>query len=233
MRVMGIDPAMNNCGYCMAEVSEESFVGDAKYPTWWKKPIGIPNFGQIGIQGLTVSGPFKANAAKHIRVKRQFTQFLEHYNRFKPNVLVFEAQLDVGISKSVTGVALQFLLTAPFIETTQSDYTLLGDHLPEYVILIRPERLQSLAHNEKTTHESTVITRASEVWPTKGFAVDHIADAAFLTYFGTRFVKVCLEKKWAPNVLSSQELSVFLTSPKPMSKYEDSNWWSPKKVLSR
>jgi len=233
MKVMGVDPAMNNCGYCMLEVPEGPFVGDKKYPSWWKSPVGIPNFGQMEIKGITVCGPFKNDAAKHVRVKRQYKQFLTHYHTFKPDVLVLEAQLDVGISKSPSGVALQYLLTSAFIEPNDLDLQLLGNHLPEYVVLIRPERLQSLAHNQKTTADSVVVTRATEVWPKRMFAVDHMADAAFLAYFGARFVKVCLEKTWLPKILGTQEVSVFITSPKPMMKCENTSWWFPKKVLYR
>jgi hypothetical protein len=180
-------------------------------------------------------------------VQSQAEEVHELVHRFKPEILALENQLDKGDNKSPTGIALQYLIVSPYYQANRKifhrylhqtedvaaspDNLLIDTHLikefvPKYVIGIRPEGLQSVAHYERATKGSRVVGRYKQLFPEdKHRLSQHEADSAFIGYHCGRFWATCLTNHWPRMYLTEKENHCFLEPPRSMIFRTEDAWW--------
>jgi len=130
--------------------------------------------------------------------------------------VIIEDALKVGQSRSPTGLALLALILHPFIHKQKHPNL-------KYVVTITPERLQSLAHKERSTPGSVVVKKyRALVEKYRGEKVPrpthHEADSYFLAYHGVRFIRTALETTWETKILDAQEKRIFFEATADVKK---------------
>lgn len=202
MRVMGIDSSMNNCGWSVFDLDETNITNET-----YKNMLRVSG------------GTFKEEDTKDTKYTRMIrnVQKVQHtIDQYQPDIIILEDCLSVGDSKSPTGMAVCALLLQPY-HPVNSNYSE-NSFTPSYIVLISPERLQSMAHKERKTSGSKVVKRAKERFThldLKRFT-EHEADSMFLAYHGTRFIMSCVRKEWSQTILDEQEKWVFLEATGPL-----------------
>jgi len=225
MIVMGIDPSLRNTGWQVIKVQMEGL----------DSPYGTTHHLNSYVAGGTLKQE-NASIEEHIRLLYTTMEFYQIVQKFSPDVIVFESAIDVGRNKSITGFCLHTLMVAPWVNPV---FEKLVGWNPHWIVNIRPERLQSLAHEERSTSGTKVVKKYKELTAGRGSSVPvthHEADAFFLAYFGSRFVLTCLTKVWPQNILTKNEKRIYLeatsydkrrkiTKTTAMVNLVDTAWW--------
>jgi len=203
MRVLGLDSAMTNTGWHVLDVGPR-INGPVGSHAWFSY-----------VAGGTIKEP-DATEFDPIRLWRTTEAVHNCVADFKPDILVIENALQVGMSRSTTGLALLSLILQPYRPLSSPSKSF----RPKYVVLITPERLQSIAHEERSTSGTVVVQRYKERAhnPPKHRITQHEADAYFLAYHGTRFIKTAIEETWNLFILSAKEKRVFLEATADVKK---------------
>lgn len=126
--------------------------------------------------------------------------------------VVIEAALDKGQNKSPTGLATYTQIVAPW---HPSNHQSVAAYVPEHVISINPERLQSLAHRRRSTSGTEVVKKYKALAknpPTR--VTQHEADAYFLAYYGVKFLHTVLLKTWPEALLFDHEVAIYKNATK-------------------
>jgi hypothetical protein len=222
--ILAVDPAKENTGVMYAEVNTAKGVDGSNLPTWLKRISG---------QGTnkTIEPKFRRHIASGVSnydiVRIQDTPRAIHrlVQEYKPTALVLESALDVGKSKNLFHFALANLLVEPYYDIGNSPFPGPQYHRPKYVVLVRPERLQSMAHEERSTTGTVTVERYRELTGDKSRISCHEADAYFLIYHMSRFILTCIEKVWPEDWLTMKEKEIFKLGHKPMIDRTFFEWW--------
>lgn len=177
------------------------------------------------------------------RISDQADRIHKLVTDFNPDILVLESQLDKGDNKNPYGVALQIALLYPYFRTDlrfpRFVYYIPGNldpslhyeayqynfPIPRVVITIRPERLQSIAHYQRSTTGGEVVRRYKHLTGEKRRLSQHEADSFYLGYHAARFWATCINSHWSRDILTQKENHVFLESTKGMLYQMDDVWW--------
>jgi Holliday junction resolvasome RuvABC endonuclease subunit len=253
--ILGIDPAMDNLGWMHLRLNTETPFRNPSplpEPDWIleKEKTGVHTYQHFErIDG----GTFKSdkNYSWLHRIQCQVDEIHKMIHKLRPTILAMESQLDKGDNKNPTGLSVQNLIVAPFFHpdkrifhryvallsgtTTESSedeqplttqVRLLPEHIPEIVFMLRPERLQSIAHYERTTKGSRVVGRYKQLYPEdKRRLSQHEADAFFIAVHAGRFWATCLNSYWPKTHLTFKENHVFLEEQKGILQQKDEAWW--------
>lgn len=196
MRVMGIDSSMNNCGYSVFDIRLD--------------PVDAESYKNMS----RVAGGTHANKDSketiYTRIIRNVQKVQDSITEHKPDIIVLEDCLSVGDSKSPTGMATCAMLLQPYHPEGNKHPV----HVPKYIVLITPERLQSMAHGERSTKGSVVVQRCKERFKHQKLPrfTEHEGDSMLLAYHGSRFILTSVEKVWPDSMLAEKERWVFLTA---------------------
>jgi hypothetical protein len=240
--ILGIDPAMDNVGWMLLKMDTEKPLRDTNpqpEPDWilQKDTTGVHTYQHF--ERLN-GGTLKSDKTKSwlYRVHQQVNEMHEIIYKEKPTLLALEAQLDQGENRNPTGLSVQNLIIAPFYHTNRkifrryvtqlsgSESNLVPEFIPKTVVLIRPERLQSVAHQERSTKGSRVVARYKKLYPEdKRRLSQHEADAFFIAVHAGRFWATCINNFWPRTHLTTHETPIFLESAKAIIKQEDEAWW--------
>lgn len=200
MKVMGVDPSLRNTGWQVLEVPDD-LPAEAKQHKHFKKLAG----------GTIVEDD--ASIPDHVRHFRTTAKLHELVTQHKPDLFSIEIPVQVGMSRSTTGMVAYTLSIMPYhqIGRAVSNQTY---HKPEWVITFRPERLQALMHNKRSTKDKETVDLYKSLTGFTGRITVHESDAFFLAYFGYRFLKTSLTREWPTEILSDKEMSVYRTADK-------------------
>jgi hypothetical protein len=103
--------------------------------------------------------------------------------------------------------------------------THLDIHLPETIVCIRPEGLQSVAHYQRKTTGGEVVRRYKHLTGDKKRVSQHEADAYFIAIHSGRFYATCLKDYWPQSDLTTKENHCFLHPTSGMLKRKEEAWW--------
>lgn len=240
MRILGIDPALANVGWMLLEFDPTLFNGHQEgYPSWMNstKEGGVSTYHCF--ERLN-GGLYSTNKSTTIqeRLVEQVDQIHMLVSVHRPDLLVYEAQLEVGNRRCTWGVALQLGIIFPYfgIKDRQvrlfhypdPEYSIVPDkaHIPPLGIAIKPQQLQSIAHHERSTKPKTVVQRYKEITGVTDKVSDHEADAYFLGVHAGRFWATCIQEIWDQDLLTQKEYHVFLDSDTGMLFREGESWWA-------
>lgn len=253
--ILALDPAMGNVGWMFLKLNTEVPLREPHplpTPEWIteKDTTGVHtyhNFDRLD-GGTLQQDPTKPWI---YRVQSQAEDVHKLIHRFKPDILALESQLDKGDNKSPTGIALQYLIVAPYYNQESKMFKryvslvsgavtgrsvdgklptvevgLIPEHIPSFVIGIRPEGLQSVAHYERATKGSRVVSRYKQLVPTdKHRLSQHEADAFFIGVHAGRFWATCLATHWPRTHLTTKEAHCFIDPPNSMFYRKEDAWW--------
>jgi hypothetical protein len=258
MRVLGVDQSMRNCGWQVLDVKSELPPRQITSKMDRVNPDGCIHTHK---QFQRLDGGTIKNEEKGVSVLSRLLdtarQIYELTLQYRPDILVLEGALDIGLNRSPTGLALFSLIMqhwhpigrdntfykaaeltvkgGRYSDPTEKDarvkYGIYGEQLglvldyqPEFVIAIRPERLNGMVHGKRTATGSEVVKKYKEQAgdPVKRLT-EHEADSYFLAYHGVRFVMSCLanqekEVYWPREILSTKEKNYFLEATKKPGK---------------
>ena len=214
MRVLGIDPSMRNLGWHLRDFDEE-FLTLSKS----KKISG---------------GTIKNEDSKEFFLTRLLTTsnaLHDKVNEYKPDIVGIESQIMFGMNRSsilpvIFSLSIEFWHPSRIELTKKLDY-----HIPKYVVLFSPERVQSLAHNQRKTPGSEVVKKYKELTKDTIRVTEHEADAMFIGLYAWRFINACVLNKISRVSLSKNEVSIFLEAVDKKGEKKDilSNkgtmWW--------
>jgi hypothetical protein len=238
LTVLGIDPAMDNVGYHFLKLNTSEPPHLPGPPIPFKDPLWITEKDPTGKHTYwyfqSLAGGTKQSDSTRSMTYRLINQADEVHKliaELKPDILVLEAQLDKGDNKNPYGVALQIAITFPYFHPTTRPPTIRPAYHPRWVIQIRPERLQSIAHHQRKTTGREVVQRFKHVTECKARVSQHEADAYFLAVHGGRFWASCVKSHWDRDILTSKENHVFLQEPKGMLFQMDDAWWENQEII--
>lgn len=257
MKVIGIDQAMRHCGWQLLDVSLQLPSDQITSKLDRSNPSGyIPTHKQFKrLEGGTIKKEEKEISVLE-RLLDTTRQIYEIIINHKPDVLVLEGALDVGMNRSPSGLALFSLITQPWHPIGRNNslykaadlavkggrpeeprsldprdkYGIYGvqlgqiiDYSPEFLISVRPERLNGMVHGKRSASGSETVARYKECTQDEKRRTNHEADAYFLAYYGTRFLMTCLtepekEYTWPRQILSEKEKNYFLEATKKPAK---------------
>jgi len=205
--VLALDPAMAYCGWQVLEVQVDGFHAD-------KETHNFDTFRKV------VGGTLRQTDTSHHIVQRMAENAWNVrglINQHKPWLLALEGPLTVGQNKSPTGVA-QFALIVQNLIPNAGFQRRPEFHYPEYVAVVRPERLNSLAYQKrKTTGTETVQKYVEATQRERGHekrVTQHEADAFFIGYYATRFIKTSVLHEWPSECLFPREARIYQTATK-------------------
>lgn len=243
VRILGIDPAMNNCGWMLIKLD----TGNVLRPTapmtasWIidKDTTGKHTYQHFQrIDGGTIGGDEKVSWFERIQAQADAIHIV--VDKVEPDIIAIESQLDKGESRSPTGFALQHLILAPYFRPDKKYYRRFhiaysdigvpcykAEFLPSFVVLLCPPRVQSVAHCERSTTGLVVVRRYKQLVPTdKRRLSQHEADAWFIGVHVGRFWASVLTNNWDKAILTEKERYVFLDGCKAMMTQEGEAWWN-------
>jgi hypothetical protein len=197
--VLGVDQAMRNTGWQLIQVpqamqgDEHKAVSLKEGGTWTEDDTDKTELDRLIVQAKVIHDIIK---------------------QYKPTVVVLENALSIGQDRSPSGLALYCLILAPLRESKLAD----DFASVKQVISIRPERLNSLAHNKRSVPGSEVVRAFKDKTGHQKRVTHHQADAYFLAYYGVRFMRTCLQNQWPQTILTPKERSIFLESTKEVTR---------------
>lgn len=221
--VFGIDPALQNTGWCCWQVDLHN-------------PIKLHYF--IGGNTLRETDTSYPVVERLDSMAERTWRLLDQY---RPDLVVLEGPILNGARRSTTGAALYSLLTLPLRRKALGD-TLWGQYRPRGVVTFNPSRLYGLlrerykkpptaAANKDLYRQETGMTHS---------LTEHEVDAYWLAHFGLRFWRTCVEDSHSRDVLTPKEQETFLFSTKISRKKElvetgmldqpGDSWWNPESV---
>lgn len=234
MKILGIDPAMVNTGWCLVEF-DPTKKGSHSYDLPWHQKDNKPEKHSYETLTQLGGGNFVTNKEKPpmVRMLNQKVFVTNLVNEHKPDLLVLESQLLYGKSKNPYGVAVQAMILSDHYHEKPREWED-NNHVCPGVVQFSPERLQSMAHFEKSTSGSTVVERYknTNLKPRKG-ASHHEADAWFLAYHASRFWACYVDSIWSKDILSSKELSTFEKNNHDVYSSVLDLWWRNELVTGR
>lgn len=204
MRIMGIDSAMTNSGWQVLEYDPNLL----PVPT---VPMDVHDkLTRVAGGTITFDETTTPRVERIIQNANEVHRISALYNC---EYVVIEAALDKGQNKSPTGLATYTQIVGPWHPSNLQSQAV---YIPEYVISINPERLQSLAHRRRSTSGTEVVKKykalAKNPPPTR--VSQHEADAYFLAYYGLRFLQTILLKTWPLQMLFDHEIAIFKNATK-------------------
>lgn len=199
LKCLSVDSSLRNCGFFLTEV-EETLLENPKTQYYYEnfKTINYGTFVQDDARQPLHSRLFKQAKAVHTLIALN-----------KPDIFILEDSLNVGLSKSVTGLTLCSLILNPLHPDGENFVGLLS---VKCVVLLSPIRLQVLAHREKKTAGSVVVKKYKSITGDVSRITEHAADAWFATIYGVRFYQTCVQKVWPQSILDDVEKRIFLDS---------------------
>jgi Holliday junction resolvasome RuvABC endonuclease subunit len=238
MKILAIDPALANVGWMLLEFNLDVLGTDSSYPSWMdpSKEGGASTYQCFKrLNG----GLYSTNNSITVqeRLIEQIDQIHMLVSVHQPDILVYEAQLEVGNQRCTWGVALQLGIIFPYFSTKtrqvrlfhypDPEYSIVPDkaYIPPLGVAIKPQQLQSIVHHERSTKPKIVVQRYKEITGTTDKVSDHEADAYFLGVHAGRFWATCLNDYWDQDILSNKEHHVFLDSNTGMLFREGESWW--------
>jgi len=212
MKVLGIDPALQNVG-------------------WQSREFGkIPTYASSQLLG---GGTIKDKNSKEFyvaRILRSLEKLREAVDEQKPEAVGIESQLIYSRKGKTVLTAVFSCLVSPWHPFRVKETLFQGHHVPKYVVLISPERLQSLAHQERKTSGTAVVKKYRDCVSDGRRITEHEADAMFISYFTARFLELCVCSK-QKNLLTREEKLAFHDSQnkkgesRAILQNEGEMWW--------
>jgi len=241
--VMGVDCSMNNTGWSFQRFQIENPLRNAEtppIPEWiLKKDVtGEHNYHHFEkIAGGCICPPDNQGKLPWVvKINSIVPQLHRIVHQYKPDILSVEYQLDKGKSKSPTGMAVFNAIVNPYypealkyFHPRVSKESNSPEHVPPFLVFIRPEGLQSIAHYERSTNGTTVVRRYRSVSGDKR-VTEHEADAFFLAYHATRFWGTHLQSVWDKSILTEKEKYWIDLSATSMLKRTHEAWWENTKI---
>ena len=245
IRIFSIDPALANVGWVVLDFDPNDPPAD-NIPSWIKDKDTTGQHTYSCFKRVD-GGTFSTN--NEMTVNERLVHQLDEIHLLcaihKPEMIAFESQLEVGVSRCTWGVAIQFGILFPYFRANHRQVRLSRcpgnqweeqncgnsvfnhvDHIPNYGVSIKPPQLQSITHHEKSTKPSIVKQRYREVsGDNRKRVTDHEADAFFMGVYAGRFWATCLEMCWSVDFLTQKEQNVFLNPDKGMMGRKFESWW--------
>lgn len=227
MKILGVDPALANVGWCLLDFDpfqDSAHFSGGQDPNWLdvKKNSGQHTYHYFHrlAGGVFSTTNVQTVLARLLEQARQVYGLVEHH---RPDLLVLEAQLEVGQNRCTWGVALQTLILAPYFPGS----VVVAGYRPRWVVTVGPHLLQAAVHGERSTRSRTVVERYGRVSgdPRRKVALHHEADAYFLGIVGGRFWATCLTECWDRSILSDRERRFFLKIGTGMLFRQLDAWW--------
>jgi Holliday junction resolvasome RuvABC endonuclease subunit len=233
MRILGIDPAMKNVGWSLLEYNYQTPYETQRTPDWISNGVHTYSNYKVLDGGYNIED--SEDDTWFTRIQNQGIFVKELVQRVKPDILVLESQLDKGANKSPTGLAIQNIIAMNYNNPKKTNFKsmyrdkngiFVDCFIPQYVIFIRPERLQSIAHHARSTTGKIVVERYHKIFITQRKRTSHHeCDGAFLAYHGGRFYSTVIKDELPRTILSDKESNVFLNSANPMISDTPNSWW--------
>lgn len=241
MRCLALDPAKRNTGWMVIEMDLNNLVLDRNSPVTWIKNKDKPyitthaQMKKLG-GGTITTTPKDTGITRYHKIANQIHNLVDAY---KPEILSSEAAIEEGPSRNVDHLALLNLILHPYFKTSEQPHRrylngvnsqeLVKIHIPSYVVLIAPIRLQSMAHEERSTSATEIRSRYIEATKDpKGLkTTEHERDAYFVAYHSFRFYLTAIKGLYRElDFLTIKEKDVMIENPNSMLKRHNQDWWS-------
>lgn len=210
IRVLGLDPAMDNIGWRISEVDLSAWPVEGVDPK-------TPNHQLFPkVEGGTFNMKKECPGSWLERMVLGARAVHQLVDEKQPDVISLEGALDKGKNRSTTGLALFALIVEPWLKQVPEHR-----HSPSFIISITPERVQSLAYGKRSTSgtEAKQIYR-EQTGDQESYRkyTEHETDAYYLAYYGMRFLLSTVlgprdQHPWA-ECLSDKELWIFQEATK-------------------